>query len=201
MPYTDPIKKSAWQKRHNVRRSQKRRWLRAQKEARIGFHTVKSLAWPKKKLTPSQAMWIAGVIDCEGCLVLGSYWNKHRNSYNYHVAVQVQMTDREVIDQLARWCDGPVFFYQTKNPKHKSTWEWRLAANGTRWLLPQIRKFLLIKHQQADLLLRFLTISKRGFRRAEHNPEAQAIRAEVAKLNYRGRGPRTGKATEPLLIS
>jgi hypothetical protein len=187
MPYKDESKKKSWQQRHNVRRREKRATEIRAREARLGHNTQASLNWPKRKLRKYEATWIAACIDCDGCLSLGSYWNHQRNSYNFHVNASLQMTDPSIPNKLLELCGGNIFFNERVVIKHKSIWAWHIGANGVRWLLPQIMEHLLIKKRQAELILEFLTISKRGVAsRAEYNPRAQEIRAEVKKLNQRG---------------
>lgn len=201
MPFTDLKKKEEWQKRHNKKRREQRAAIIAERERKMGYHTKASLSWKKKMLTNVQTAWIAACIDCEGCLSLGSYWNKTRNSYNFHVNASVQMTDKSIPEKLYELCGGHLYYDEREVVKHKSVWQWHLSSNGLRWLLPQILDDLLVKRKQAELLLEFLTISKRGVStRAEYNKRAQEIRLEMKYLNQRGIPTNyEGKTKEPLI--
>ena len=96
MPNTDPSDRKAYNQAYHASRQ-----LRINIEhARMGLHTSISLAWPRAQLSEASAMWIAGVIDCEGCLHLGSHLNKKRGGYNFSLTAQVAMTDLGVIDKL-----------------------------------------------------------------------------------------------------
>lgn len=199
MPYGDRKKLLRWRKRHNRKRRMERAEQRADVIARLGHHTPISLAWPRPALTVGQAMWIAAVLDCEGCLTLGSYWNNRSKCYAFRVTMQVQMVDREVMDRLSKLCSGAVTPTRISkgNPRRKDGWVWVLHSNGLRWLLPQIREHLLIKQHRADLVLEFLTLCRRGGKRSFLDPRAQQIRSEMNRLNTRGRQP--GPSCEPLV--
>lgn len=198
MPYSDPIKKEEWKKRHNAERRKQRQLKRAENQFKLGHHTKESLAWPKPKLSKCFAMWVAACIDCEGCLVLGSYKHKGTNSYAFHVSAQLQMTEYSIPERLVEICGGTVHFSIRKS-SNKPIIAWHLGANGTRWLLPQIIDHLLIKRRQAELLIEFLTISKRGNKRAADDGRAHEIRLEMSTLNRRGVPVGTGKTSEPLM--
>ena len=191
MPWQDLAAKKAYAKKYHERR-------RLEKQARLGPQTDISLRWPKPQLPLELAYWIAACIDCEGCISLGSYWNKMRSSYNYGVKMQLQMTHKSIPEELKALCGGTIHFSLSKNPRRKDIWTWSLPANGVRWLLPQILPYLRVKKQVGTLMVEFLTIVRKGTpRRGEHNPRAQQIRAMIAALNQRGK-PHGGKLSEPL---
>jgi len=200
MPHRDPEKKAAWLNKYRTRRKRERADRRAAVIEKLGHHTPVSLSWPRPQLTIGQAMWTAAVLDCEGSLSLGSYWNRLHRCYAFRVTTQVNMVDRQVVDELSRLCGGAVTPTRSRNPKRKDGWVWALNSNGLRWLLPQIREHLLIKQLRADLVLEFLTFCRRGAKRAYLNPRAQDIRVEMVRLNARGRRP-PGPSCEPLKVS
>lgn len=178
--------------------------VRNKEHAARGLHTKESLAWPRADLTEGQRMWMAAVIDCEGCLTMTSVYNKKRGGYNFSSFTQVSMTKIELLERIKEICAGNIcaqaYRYKTRK-QNNDLWTWQLSANGLRWLLPQIVDHLILKKRQAILLMEFLTICKRGIsKRSSMNERAQEIRAEMAILNYRGRWPGEGKSTEPLSI-
>jgi hypothetical protein len=201
MPTKDPEKKKAQRERYNANKRQERQSAWIERNKILGHHTTTSLNWPKPMLTESQCAWIAACLDCEGCLSLGSYWNKQRSSYNFHVKMQVQMTEPAVVRRLLELCGGSLHLSKEKRFKnHRDIWSWHLSSNGVRWLLPQIISHLLIKKQQAIMVLEFLTISKRGVScRAEYNTRAQEIRVIMARLNRRGAEARKAINAEPFI--
>jgi hypothetical protein len=198
MPYKDPVKEKEYHQQYREQQKQKRNV----ENAAMGIHTRESSLWPRPLLTEAQAMWVSAVLDCEGCLTLGSYHNKSRGGYNFRCVAQVVMTREEVIEQMYKLCHGylgktPYRFKKRNN--NKDQWIWKISSNGLRWLLPQIEPYLLIKKGQAILLIEFLTLCKRGIAsRSSYNPRAQQIRAEMARLNYRGIPTGIGVCVEPL---
>lgn len=150
-----------------------------------------------RTLTTEQAAYWAGVIDGEGCLSI--YRSKGKRG-GCTARIHVANTKREWLEQLQAEIDagklttpranGPLV-----NAKHLSDlWFNRPEMEA---LLPQVRPFLRMKGQQADLLAQYFVVT--DAMRSEHfkrdgetyarlRSERDSIVAQVRVLNQRGTG-------------
>lgn len=186
MPYSDPKKEARFRARQNAKRRRERTEARRARLQALGHHTSVSLNWPKRPLSEGQAMWVAAVIDCEGCLSLGEYWNNRSRCRAYRSFAQVQMTDRQVVMRLVTICGGTTRPWRSRRDRNRrQVWVWNLSANGLRWLLPQIQPHLLIKQKQASCLIQFLRICRRGGKRSHLSANARRLHVRLTDLNQR----------------
>mgnify|MGYP001577562450 CR=1 FL=1 len=142
-------------------------------------------AWirPEKKLTLGQRMWMAATLDCEGTISF------HRSaSSQWGVVVRVEMTDPCFILEIHRLCSGWLSLNREKPSNRKPHSIWQVSSHGSRWLLPQILPFLIVKKRQAELILEYLLTAKQGRRQQPEDAEKWAkIRDEMWELNSRGK--------------
>lgn len=74
-----------------------------------------------------QCAWAAGIIEGEGCFI----FSKDKRS-NYHTtAVQVEMTDEDIIKRLQNLFGGTIVSSDypsklLKNPNGKPSWRWKV---------------------------------------------------------------------------
>lgn len=95
-------------------------------------------------------MWLAAMIDGEGTIGIYKY-SKH----SYLVRLQVSNTSEELIDYLKekynRNKHGP---YKQKEERRKDVFEWKCHSKEAIRLIKQIKPYLVIKREQAQLAIR-----------------------------------------------
>lgn len=121
----------------------------------------------KLSLTPTEAAYLAGIIDGEGSFILEFSKNGRQpsNSYQWRIRISVQSTSYELIHWLHEKIPGN---YNTSIPKNKLwsqtyTWEIRnLKAKATNQI---IKPYLITKARHTELLEQyFKTVTKPGVR-------------------------------------
>ena len=89
-----------------------------------------------KNLTEIEKGWIAGIMEGEGSLK----WNEKGSSQG-QIRLQLQMTDKDVVEKLANLLQTNITEHLPKNPKHKKTWRisiknWDKVEEIAKTLLP-----------------------------------------------------------------
>lgn len=147
---------------------------------------------PKRKLTKADAMWMASALDCEGTITF------HSGKSQFQTVVRIEMCSAAFVRRVGGLCGGwsGIDLPQRGNRKPHSIWQ--VNANGARWLLPQILRFLIVKRRQAELVLEVLSINRMGKRRTEKTVRrCYRIRDEMWELNKRGKRGRDTWANDP----
>ena len=150
------------------------------------------------KISPTQASYIAGIIDGEGTLSM-SYYKGAVDSYgkkyrSFSMTCRVTNTNKEVVEWLVKTTGYGKIKLLNVPPsrtglKLKRQWSWLLPANGCREILPQLYPYLIIKKRQAEIFLDwFRDVSGRRGKNMtkelfQHKLE---VLAELHTLNKRG---------------
>lgn len=152
--------------------------------------------------------WLAALIDGEGSIML----NKRTYSVNarvhpkqpiYRPVVVIANTDYRLMEALMeRTGINRVYEHKVShtskshNPRKRRQWTWRMVVGDIRVVLPWVRPFLVLKGEQADLLLEACAIKAENTPRPGWTPDdgqrrqrMDAIYAEIRALNTRGRVP------------
>lgn len=131
-----------------------------------------------RKLTDGEAGYIAGFIDGEGSLMLTRYQD---DPPRFQIRVVIANTDLGALQCIRERIGGSIRMRRRQKPHHRDVCILTLNANATRNLIPQILDRLIVKKEQAHVLLRALemTSHKRGH-------EVIALKAEMTRLNHRG---------------
>ena len=144
-----------------------------------------------KKLTPTQRAYIAGIVDGEGTLSI--VHQKGEDSNRYAITFRVSNTDRVLLDWLVKTTGaGRVSLVHPSlkwdRPNIKPLYSWYVNATTSRWLLPQIKKYLIIKKEQADIMIRWLQNNKHRGKSVtpEENAWKRIMCDRVKSLNHRG---------------
>lgn len=100
-------------------------------------------------LAPTELAYLAGIIDGEGCVSL-----QVRKGRYVTPTIQITNTDRRLTDWLLDHIDGgSVYRRPGYKEGHKPTYLWRCAGRIARGVLGDVRPFLLLKGEQADVVL------------------------------------------------
>lgn len=148
------------------------------------------------ELTTAQAAYLAGAIDGEGSIQVGSHRRVPTHAPTYYCHVSVTNTKLAWLETLQAWAGGTV--YKVGSPHSRSARRqcYRLDWRGpeSRELLPIIRPYLLIKGPHADLVLEYFDLaSRRRMQNAKgvvKDPalvvRIEEIHSQVKELNLRG---------------
>jgi len=141
------------------------------------------------QLTETQAAYIAGFIDGEGCISYEKY--KQGGRFYHRPVVIVSNTNLEVLEWicLATGIGRPKKIRQ--KPKHKEQYLIRWCYGAAIDILFQTLPFLKIKHSRAELIL---SITKRERESPVHSRELpmdvvaarEKVYLEMKELNRRG---------------
>lgn len=149
-------------------------------------------------------IWLAALIDGEGSVMLTKRVRSSKEKVrkdNYRSSLVICGTDVRLLEALVV-NTGVMRIYShrvngdPRSPRKRQQWTWRLTANDIRDWLPAIRPYLVIKGEQADLLLEALSIkdklnpNSRGFQviwRSQLVERLDEIYGAIRSLNTRGR--------------
>jgi len=109
---------------------------------------------------PMFLAYVAGIVDGEGSI--GIYENtttRRRGKSQFYMQVSITNTDKTLLDMIQRrWPsylpDAP---RKRPSPRHKTVWRWRVASRKALSFLRDIRPYLFMKADRADLAIKFQT--------------------------------------------
>ncbi len=87
-------------------------------------------------VTPENLHWLAGILEGEGSFMRGIPSSPNR------VRIAVQMTDRDVIERVARLWNGAVYECKARNPRHKASYRAQLDRSGAVALMILLRPLM-----------------------------------------------------------
>lgn len=133
-----------------------------------------------KTLIPTEAAYIAGFLDGEGFIIL----YKRRDT----VAMRAGFTNTNlrVLRRIQRMVGGGGFSHQKRRkPHHKTGHSLNVNAELAESLLLQIRPFLILKSEQADLAIEFQRKLRNPSLKSSRSWQYEALE-QMKRLNRRG---------------
>lgn len=145
-----------------------------------------------KTITPPEAAYVAGIFDGEGTIQVTRTRTSSNAEWRYTAQNSVTNTNEELLRYMKRKTGvGTIVPLGQRSARHKHRFLWYLRVDEVKALYPQMREYLVIKQQQADLMLEFLGTCIHG--RGRGNPLTEqeivlkaVIFDELAELNKRG---------------
>ena len=114
-----------------------------------------------RTLSPTEAAYIAGIIDGEGCIEF-KWANRIRKDRKgtptYHtliVRLEVPQVDKRLIDwlmEITKEGTRDIKRYP-KHPTYQDQHRWRVGYHGVYRVLKQVYSYLVIKQQKAKLVI------------------------------------------------
>jgi len=108
-------------------------------------------------MTPTEAAWMAGLIDGEGTITVLKFQRKSGNCPHalYAPLLTVTNTDKRLIDRCIKLCGGycVTVFCGRRNPNWKDAYHWRLKSAKLSGVLREVLPFLVSKATQAALAI------------------------------------------------
>jgi hypothetical protein len=118
--------------------------------------------------------YLAGLIDGEGSIQI----YKHRGTYEYRL--KIGNTDLRLMQWLISNVGGKYYTETNRNKdKHKTLHQWRTTGiNNTKKVLEEVVPFLVLKQEQAKILLKYFE--------AESTKGRELLYLKLIPLNKRG---------------
>lgn len=97
--------------------------------------------------------YTAGIIDGEGCIFVGLRGGN--TSANFVLKVQVAVVDKPLTDWLHEHWGGTVRVRKPSGKMLRESYEWTISAASAGSMLDEIKDYLVIKSEQAEIALDF----------------------------------------------
>ena len=139
---------------------------------------------PPVKLTEAQKGYIAGIIDGEGSLMIVKRkrdWKRCTHPHYHRPQASVAQAKKPILDYLME-----VLGESDLNINHqKGIWELRFHPPCLKWLLPQIKPYLVLKRRQAEILIEFMAECRYQGKELtdEQWNRRETLRLEISELN------------------
>ena len=102
----------------------------------------------------SKIAYLAGIIDGEGTITIAkSKVRKGRKNHLYSLRMQVANSDKRLIDWLKENFGGSIHIMREGHGR--KFYQWTLGSKDTYRLLKEIKKYSIIKGEQADIGIKF----------------------------------------------
>lgn len=133
-----------------------------------------------KELSLSDAAYIAGFCDGEGCFML------FMRRDVVCIRISAANTNKGILEWLVDVTGtGNIVRKPSNNPKHKVSYQWLCNSESAESVLRQIRPYLRIKTRQADMLLDVQEKLKIPSLKADRAWQKEAYE-QVRRMNRRG---------------
>jgi len=107
--------------------------------------------------------YLAGIIDGEGCISVAGRKSGSRRGRYLTPTLQVTNTRRELLDWLYERYGGGIYAHmRTIQRGRKPCWLWSCAGQKALKAIRDARPYMLLKCEQADILLVMKRYSTRG---------------------------------------
>ncbi len=117
----------------------------------------KHLSFIAKQYNLLHLAYLAGIIDGEGCIHIGYYFNKSQNRSTYHTLIQVTSTDKSLIEWLSDKFEGKAALYtkaQTPKNSRQTPYTWKVTGETLTHLCRSVLPFMVIKKDQIEIMLK-----------------------------------------------
>lgn len=157
------------------------------KARKLGVKMLKSALWklPKLNLTPEERAYIAGVIDCDGSILV---MLRQKPNGRWHVlpAVKISNLSKNLIEFMVEKAGARNYHYRryrTKRGEFKIVYEAQWSGSRAYPLLKAIKEYLIVKRRQCELMIELL--EEKGSRPVKSGPSPKEIHLakEIRALN------------------
>jgi hypothetical protein len=140
-------------------------------------------------MLPVEAAWLAGFIDGEGCLQV-----VRARRVTYDASVMVGHTDLAVLERCSALAGGSICLVRTRSAAWKPSYRWNVRGKGVTPLLEAVLPYLVVKQEQAKILLILRLSAEVGARLGKSTLSSQerewreTLKLATNALNHRGSG-------------
>ena len=143
---------------------------------------------------PTELAYMAGIIDGEGCIRIGTYLRKSTtgNYLKTQAAIEISNTDIRMLRWVSERFGGHVRPKSHQNPKGKPAFTWQCGGREGHDILTKILPYLVIKKDQAECFVSFVELRSSGkqWSRRGLDPKEEETRNAFAdkmhRLNRKG---------------
>jgi hypothetical protein len=147
---------------------------------------VDEMKWKPRReysLTEAEKGYIAGILDGEGNVGVlhahGPQWISAR--------VQITNTDERLIKWLQEKLGGVTRVTNRQTSKQKTAYALIIEdMRDVKYFLNTIKSYLIVKKEQAELLLKFVDSRIKGWRNKSYSKEEMEMWKKLGELNRRG---------------
>jgi hypothetical protein len=125
-------------------------------------------------------IWAAGFFDGEGSINIVKQANKGGNT-NYALVVDVSQVDPRPLEILQKHWRGSLRTRPQPNPKWKTPTIWTVRSIQAEQFLRDIRPYLIVKGEEADVALRFREIKSQYIQKESGRGSAKDLDAFNAR--------------------
>jgi hypothetical protein len=127
--------------------------------------------------------YLAGIVDGEGTVTL----MRHRKNQTPTPNVSVANNNRELLEWIKSKAQGMILSKKKRKPHHNDSYTWCVRQDRAIRFLESIRKYLIIKKPQADLIIgEYKSVTHRA---GKYTPEMlekkMRLVAKIRELNQR----------------
>ncbi|MFA5306860.1 MAG: LAGLIDADG family homing endonuclease [Candidatus Babeliales bacterium] len=148
---------------------------------------VVSQATELKILSPTEAAYLAGLIDGEGSFFIAKIKRKTKNGFTYTPTMVIINTSKVIIDLCNTY--GGHYQAQEYTVNWKIVHRWFFSRRLVEHYLPQIMPYLRIKPEQAKVMMEAIAIPRgTGYDLTDEDfKKLNDCRTRLMKLNERGK--------------
>jgi endogenous inhibitor of DNA gyrase (YacG/DUF329 family) len=141
---------------------------------------------PVPELSEAARMYLAGLIDGEGCIQFTSKLQARADgSLPLHPALRITNTSMPLLERIVAVAGcGGIYERSRQSAAHRPLYDVTWSSGQAVELLRQLLPFLVIKRRQAEIVLAWADLDAAGRRGC-----SAAVREEMARLNQRGADP------------
>lgn len=121
--------------------------------------------------------YLAGFFDGEGCV---SIHHTNGSPKTFGLTLSINQVDPRPLN-LAKAAFGGTIHKIVKKPPHRDIYAWHLNSTKARIFLEEVRPWLIVKADQADIAIAFQTNVEEGGRVRAGNAPMRAIWAKKIK--------------------
>ncbi|MFA5271690.1 MAG: LAGLIDADG family homing endonuclease [Candidatus Omnitrophota bacterium] len=127
--------------------------------------------------------YLAGIVDGEGTVTL----SRHHKHETPAPLVSISNTSLKLLIWIRRKCGGIITSKKISKLHHTQSYVWRLRQNSALCFLNEIKKYLIVKKEQAELITKEYkrVTSRTGKYTAQLLRKKEKLVNEIRALNQR----------------
>lgn len=119
----------------------------------------------------NERAYVAGLIDGEGCI----HVEKTKGTYRPRVTVGMSEVALPLLSSMKAEWGGTLYLLRPATDKWAAAWTWYLSGPKAKAILLEIRPFLRLKREQADIAIRMEEVRESLPPRWPGKPESQGL--------------------------
>lgn len=131
---------------------------------------AKSVYVPKN-ISRDSIIYLAGIVDGEGALVISKHTSNHKRGYNYQVRLEISNTEKGLPDWILQNFGGRVSSYtfkQTPKNSRKPVFRWTCEGERLTHICELVYPFSVIKKAEIEIVLKMRYTLQKPISRKGH---------------------------------